>query len=118
MAKNPHAEALGRLGGKRRAQVLSQEERQEIARNAGLARVAKASADEMERPDKTAAKTVPATSRKSNARRSPAKPPQPGGARRRDDGRTDRNATPHCCTTGRRLTITATGGGEVSTLEE
>ena len=56
MAKNPHAVALGRWGGKRRAQVLSQEERQEIARNAGLARVAKASADEMAAPGKKGGK--------------------------------------------------------------
>lgn len=35
MAKNPHAVALGRRGGRRRAEVLSKEERREIARKAG-----------------------------------------------------------------------------------
>jgi general stress protein YciG len=33
--KNPHAVALGRLGGKKRAEVLSREELQEISRKAG-----------------------------------------------------------------------------------
>jgi hypothetical protein len=37
--------ALSRQGGKRRAEVLSQEQRREIERNAGLARVAGATAD-------------------------------------------------------------------------
>jgi hypothetical protein len=41
-AKNPHAAALGRLGGirggKARAEALSPKRRQEIARNAALAR--------------------------------------------------------------------------------
>ncbi len=44
MAKNPHAVALGRLGGKRRAQVLSEQQRRQIGIKAGLARVAGASA--------------------------------------------------------------------------
>jgi len=35
VAKNPHTVALGRRGGRRRAQVLSDEERREIARKAG-----------------------------------------------------------------------------------
>ena len=52
MAKNPHAVALGRLGGKRRAEVLSKEERVEIARTAGLARVTRASAEELAAPGK------------------------------------------------------------------
>lgn len=34
--KNPHAVALGRLGGKRRAEVLSPEQRQDIASQGGL----------------------------------------------------------------------------------
>jgi len=34
--KNPHAVALGRLGGKRRAEVLSAEERHDIATQGGL----------------------------------------------------------------------------------
>jgi hypothetical protein len=35
---NPHAVALGRLGGKRRAKTTSAEERKEWARLGGLAR--------------------------------------------------------------------------------
>jgi general stress protein YciG len=35
VGKNPHAVALGRRGGKRRAEVLSKDERQEIARKGG-----------------------------------------------------------------------------------
>ena len=38
---NPHAVALGQLGGKARVQKLTPERRQEIARNAVLARWAK-----------------------------------------------------------------------------
>jgi hypothetical protein len=37
--KNPHAVALGRLGGKARAESLSEEEVREIASNAGKARL-------------------------------------------------------------------------------
>ena len=33
--KNPHAVALGRLGGKRTAEVLSEEQQRAIARKAG-----------------------------------------------------------------------------------
>ena len=39
--KNGAAAALGRIGGKNRAQVLTAEERQEIARQGGLAKAAK-----------------------------------------------------------------------------
>jgi general stress protein YciG len=56
VAKNQHAVALGRLGGKRRAEVLTEEERKEIARNAGLARVAGASEDELAAPGKKGGK--------------------------------------------------------------
>ena len=56
MAKNPHAVALGRRGGKRRAEVLSSSERREIAHKAGLARVAKASAAELAAPGKIGGK--------------------------------------------------------------
>jgi general stress protein YciG len=35
VGKNPHAVALGKRGGKRRAEVLSKEERKEIARKGG-----------------------------------------------------------------------------------
>ncbi len=42
--KNPNAVALGKLGGKARAQKLSPEERSQIARKAGLARNLKLSA--------------------------------------------------------------------------
>jgi hypothetical protein len=56
MRKNPHAVALGQIGGKRRAAVLSDEERREIARKAGLARVAGASAEELAAPGKKGGK--------------------------------------------------------------
>jgi hypothetical protein len=56
MAKNPHAVALGRMGGNRRAQVLSKEERQKIARKAGLARIAGATAEELAAPGKKGGK--------------------------------------------------------------
>jgi hypothetical protein len=39
--KNPHAVALGKLGGKSRAQKTSSEERQEWARLGGLTRAKK-----------------------------------------------------------------------------
>jgi hypothetical protein len=42
--KNPNAVALGKLGGKARAEKLSPEQRAEIARSAGLARNIKLSA--------------------------------------------------------------------------
>ena len=47
--KNPHAQALGSLGGKARAKNLSAEERAEIARQGGRARFAKMSAEERSR---------------------------------------------------------------------
>lgn len=47
--KNPHARALGKLGGKARTEKLSPERRSEIARIAGLARSKKLSADERKR---------------------------------------------------------------------
>jgi hypothetical protein len=47
--KNPHARALGKLGGKARTEKLSPERRSEIARKAGLARSQKLSADERKR---------------------------------------------------------------------
>ena len=37
MGKNPHATALGRLGGKARLKKLTPEQSREIARKAGLA---------------------------------------------------------------------------------
>jgi hypothetical protein len=39
--KNPHAQALGALGGKARASKLTPEQRKEIAKKGGLARQAK-----------------------------------------------------------------------------
>jgi len=48
-SKNPHARALGKLGGKARTEKLSPERRSEIARKAGLARNQKLSADERKR---------------------------------------------------------------------
>jgi hypothetical protein len=41
IAKNPHAVALGKKGGKARIQKMTQEQRSEIARKAVLARWAK-----------------------------------------------------------------------------
>ena len=46
---NPHASALGRLGGKARSKNLTAVERSEIARKAGLARNEKLSAEERQR---------------------------------------------------------------------
>jgi hypothetical protein len=47
--KNPHAQALGSLGGKARARSLSPAERTRIASQGGKARVAKLSAAELSR---------------------------------------------------------------------
>jgi general stress protein YciG len=47
--KNPHARALGELGGKARNKKLSPERRSEIARKAGLARSQKLSVAERKR---------------------------------------------------------------------
>ena len=48
MSKNPHAVALGRRGGKARIENLSEEERRELGRKAGIAsgKVRKAKAKE------------------------------------------------------------------------
>jgi hypothetical protein len=46
---NPHASALGKLGGAARSKKLSQAERSEIARRAGLARSRKLSPEERKR---------------------------------------------------------------------
>jgi hypothetical protein len=40
--KNPHAKAMGKLGGKARARVLTDDQRKAIARMGGLAKAAKA----------------------------------------------------------------------------
>jgi hypothetical protein len=48
-SKNPHAVALGKLGGTRRAQKLSPEERSRIAAKAGRARSNKLSKAERRR---------------------------------------------------------------------
>jgi hypothetical protein len=47
--KNPNAVALGRLGGKARAETMSEEQRSEVARKAGLARSEKLSTEERRR---------------------------------------------------------------------
>lgn len=47
--KNPHAVALGRLGGKKRAQMLSAAERKRIAHKAANARMTKMTAEERRR---------------------------------------------------------------------
>ncbi len=39
--KNPTAVMMGKIGGKRRAKMLTPEERQDIARQGGLAKAAK-----------------------------------------------------------------------------
>jgi len=56
MGKNLHAVALGRLGGRRRAEVLSETQRKEIARKGGLARVTQASAEELAAPGRKGGK--------------------------------------------------------------
>ncbi len=52
--KNPHAQALGRLGGKARAEILSEAQRAEIASKGGKARAANLSAAELSRIGKLA----------------------------------------------------------------
>ena len=52
--QNPHAQVLGSLGGKARAQSLSRTERAKIARKGGIARAAKLSASELSRIAKLA----------------------------------------------------------------
>lgn len=47
--KNPNAVALGKLGGKARAESMSAQQRSEIARRAGRARLTKLSAEERRR---------------------------------------------------------------------
>lgn len=52
--KNPHARALGKLGGKARAEILSEAQRAEIASKGGKARAANLSAAELSRIGKLA----------------------------------------------------------------
>jgi hypothetical protein len=52
--KNPHAQALGRLGGKMRAEKLSDSAIAKIASKGGKARAAKLSTDERRRIAKLA----------------------------------------------------------------
>ena len=47
MAKNPHAVALGRIGGKKRAEKTTPEQRKAWARLGGLARVKGHSKEEL-----------------------------------------------------------------------
>jgi hypothetical protein len=54
LKKNPHAQALGRLGGKARAESLSDAEIAEISRKGGKARAAKLTAGERSRIAKLA----------------------------------------------------------------
>jgi hypothetical protein len=63
--KNPHAQALGKLGGKARAEKLPQSEIAKIASKGGMARAAKLSAAERSRIAKLA---VQARERKRKAR--------------------------------------------------
>ena len=49
MKKNPHAVALGRLGGRQRAENLTPVQRRKIASNAGKTRTKKLSAEERRR---------------------------------------------------------------------
>jgi hypothetical protein len=48
-AANPHASALGKLGGAARSKKLNSAQRSEIARKAGLTRSQKLSAEERKR---------------------------------------------------------------------
>jgi hypothetical protein len=54
--KNPHAQALGRLGGKARSKKLSQTQIEEIASKGGKARARKLSAAERSRIARLGAK--------------------------------------------------------------
>ena len=54
--KNPHAVALGRLGGKARDKGMTPKEREEFARRGGLARSKKLSKDELSKIGKKAGK--------------------------------------------------------------
>ena len=47
--KNPNAQALGKLGGKARAEILSKAQRTEIASKGGKARAANLSTTELSR---------------------------------------------------------------------
>jgi hypothetical protein len=62
--KNPHAMALGKLGGEARAESLSQKERSQSAANAGKARFEKLSAAERSKIARRAAKARWAAYRK------------------------------------------------------
>jgi hypothetical protein len=66
LKKNPHAQALGRLGGKARAESLSDAEIARIARKGGKARAAKLTAAERSRIAKLA---VAARERKRRGKR-------------------------------------------------
>lgn len=46
---NPHASALGKLGGAARSKKLTPEQRSEVAKKAGLARMQKLSAEQRKR---------------------------------------------------------------------
>jgi hypothetical protein len=48
MAKNPHAAALGKMGGKARAEKLSATQRKEIARLGGKAKADKATSSQVD----------------------------------------------------------------------
>jgi hypothetical protein len=52
--KNPHAQALGRLGGKARMDALSPKKRKELASQAGRARAKKLSAHQRQKIAKVA----------------------------------------------------------------
>jgi hypothetical protein len=56
MKKNPHAVALGKLGGKARAESLSVDELSRIGRKAGKARIQKLSPEERSKIASLAAK--------------------------------------------------------------
>jgi hypothetical protein len=68
--KNPHAMALGKLGGRARARNLSKEERQQIAKEGGI-KGGKARAAALHRKD---------------GRRLPAKRPPRGGRKQENLG--------------------------------
>jgi len=75
--KNPHAVALGRLGGKRRSEVLSAEERHDIATQGGLVGGrARAEALTKARRSEIARKAVEA--RWAKKKQSEAPPPKAG----------------------------------------
>jgi hypothetical protein len=76
--KNPHAVALGRLGGKRRAEVLTTEERRDIGTQGGLVG-GRARADSLSNARRSEIAKKAAETRWAKKKRSEAKPTKERG---------------------------------------